>query len=122
MMVVMVGVIFGLQYWRGQHNASTPSATAPAATAAAPSAPVTAPAAAAPATATAAHAVPPVQAAAETSTVVENELYRITFSNRGGEVRSWILKNYKTSGGQPLDLVADRRRDAVRLSPLALHV
>ena len=33
------------------------------------------------------------------------ELYRITFSNRGGEVRSWILKNYKDNAGQPLDLV-----------------
>ena len=44
-------------------------------------------------------------AAAETTTVVENELYRITFSNRGGEVTSWILKKYKNEAGAPLDLV-----------------
>jgi YidC/Oxa1 family membrane protein insertase len=48
---------------------------------------------------------PAMTAAAETTTVVENELYRITFSNRGGEVRSWILKKYKNEAGAPLDLV-----------------
>ena len=103
MLVVMIGVIFGLQYWRGQHNAPTPAATAPAAPVAAPSAPAAA--AAPPAKAAAAPAIPTLQAAAETSTVVENDLYRITFSNRGGEVRSWVLKNYKDNTGQPLDLV-----------------
>ena len=37
--------------------------------------------------------------------MVENELYRITFSNRGGQVTSWILKKYKDDAGKPLDLV-----------------
>jgi YidC/Oxa1 family membrane protein insertase len=46
-----------------------------------------------------------VVAAKETQTVVENELYRITFTNRGAQVKSWILKKYKNSHGQPLDLV-----------------
>jgi YidC/Oxa1 family membrane protein insertase len=46
-----------------------------------------------------------VVAAAETTTVVENELYRITFSNRGGQAVSWILKKYKDDAGKPLDLV-----------------
>lgn len=45
------------------------------------------------------------QAAAETTTVIENELYRITFSNRGAQVTSWILKKYKDDDGKPLDLV-----------------
>ncbi len=36
-----------------------------------------------------------VQAASESTTVVENDLYRITFTNRGGLVKSWILKKYK---------------------------
>jgi YidC/Oxa1 family membrane protein insertase len=36
---------------------------------------------------------------------VENELYRITFSNRGGQVTSWILKKYRDSEGNPLDIV-----------------
>ncbi len=44
-------------------------------------------------------------AAAESTTVVENELYRITFSNRGGQATSWILKKYKDDAGKPLDLV-----------------
>jgi YidC/Oxa1 family membrane protein insertase len=48
-----------------------------------------------------------VVAAAESSTVVENELYKITFSNRGGQVSSWILKKYKDNEGRPLDLVHD---------------
>ncbi len=54
-----------------------------------------------------------VQAAAEATTVVENELYRITFSNRGGQAISWQLKRrpdapnsvFKDSDGKPLDLV-----------------
>ncbi len=125
MMIVMVGVIFGIQYWRAQHNPQTaspssPSATAPAqgshaapaASSPASSAPANAqtspaanvPAAAAPAKRNA-PAAPTIQAAAPSTTVVENELYRITFSNRGAEVTSWVLKKYKDSDGQPLDLV-----------------
>ncbi len=47
-----------------------------------------------------------VQAASgETSTIIENELYRIQFSNRGAQVTSWILKKYKDGDGKPLDLV-----------------
>ena len=59
----------------------------------------------APAATVAAHPVAAVQAAGETTTVVENDVYRITFSNQGGDVRSWILKRYKDDNGQPLDLV-----------------
>ena len=44
-------------------------------------------------------------AAAETQTVVENDLYRIVFTNRGAQVKSWVLKKYKDDRGQPLDLV-----------------
>ncbi|HUB19906.1 MAG TPA: membrane protein insertase YidC [Acidobacteriaceae bacterium] len=36
-----------------------------------------------------------VQAPGETDTVVQNELYRITFTNRGGAVKSWLLMKYK---------------------------
>jgi len=48
-----------------------------------------------------------VQASAETETVVENDLYRIAFSNRGAQVKSWILKKYNNDSGKgnPLDLV-----------------
>lgn len=49
----------------------------------------------------------PVQAAAETESILENDLYRIVFTNRGGLVKSWILKKYKNDKGEPLDLVND---------------
>jgi YidC/Oxa1 family membrane protein insertase len=45
------------------------------------------------------------QAAAESQTVIENDLYRITFSNRGGQVTSWVLKKYTDDTGSPLELV-----------------
>ncbi|MFZ0730759.1 MAG: membrane protein insertase YidC [Candidatus Sulfotelmatobacter sp.] len=46
------------------------------------------------------------QAEQESETVVENSLYRITFTNRGAEVKSWILKKYDNdSETGPLDLV-----------------
>src|SRR5579862_2211791 len=45
------------------------------------------------------------QAAAEAETVVENDLYRITFTNRGGLVKSWILKKFDDDHGRPLELV-----------------
>jgi YidC/Oxa1 family membrane protein insertase len=37
--------------------------------------------------------------------VVENGLYRIVFTNRGAQVRSWVLKKYRDDHGQPLELV-----------------
>lgn len=48
----------------------------------------------------------PVKAApAETESVLENDRYRITFTNRGAAVKSWVLKNYKDNAGRPFDLV-----------------
>jgi YidC/Oxa1 family membrane protein insertase len=46
------------------------------------------------------------QAGSETETVLENDLYRITFTNRGAQVKSWILKKYdnEAENGR-LDLV-----------------
>ena len=56
--------------------------------------------------ATAPAAVASKQAAAETETVIENDLYRITFTNRGAQVKSWILKKFdnETQNGRQ-DLV-----------------
>ena len=48
---------------------------------------------------------PGTQATAETSTVVENNLYRIEFTNKGGQVKSWILKKQTDEKGKPLELV-----------------
>ncbi len=45
------------------------------------------------------------QAAAETEVVIENDLYRITFSNRGAKIKSWVLKKFDDDKGQPLELV-----------------
>ena len=45
------------------------------------------------------------QASAETETVVENDLYRITFTNKGGLVKSWQLKKFKDDKGNALELV-----------------
>ncbi|MGA9964080.1 MAG: membrane protein insertase YidC, partial [Terriglobales bacterium] len=45
------------------------------------------------------------QAASESEPVVENDLYRITFTNRGAQVKSWILKKFTDDKEQPLDLV-----------------
>ena len=46
-----------------------------------------------------------IKATAESDFVVENDLYKITFTNRGGQVKSWILKKYDDEKGRPLDLV-----------------
>ena len=37
--------------------------------------------------------------------MVENDLYRITFTNRGAQVKSWVLKKYDDDQGHPLELV-----------------
>jgi len=46
------------------------------------------------------------QAASETETVIESDLYRVTFTNRGALVKSWILKKFDSDSEKgPLDLV-----------------
>ena len=77
-----------------------PAATQPAAT------PAPAPAAAAPA-AKAKTAAPAAtrQASAEQESVIENDLYKIVFTNRGAQVKSWVLKKYHDEHGRPLELV-----------------
>ncbi len=68
-------------------------------------APATSAAIAAPAVVTPASAATR-QAANETETVIENDLYRITFTNRGAQVKSWILKKFDNDPQNgPLDLV-----------------
>jgi YidC/Oxa1 family membrane protein insertase len=48
---------------------------------------------------------PSVAAASEQTTTVENENYRIVFTNRGAQVKSWVLKRQEDENGKPLDLV-----------------
>ena len=49
--------------------------------------------------------VPSKQAATESEIVVENDLYKIRFSNRGALVKSWVLKKFDDDKGQPLELI-----------------
>ncbi len=53
-------------------------------------------------------AAPAITATTESETTVENELYKIVFTNRGGQVKHWILKKYFDSHGKPLDMVQEQ--------------
>jgi YidC/Oxa1 family membrane protein insertase len=118
--VVFVLIFLGIQYFSPKKKpqtetpaevASTSQARTPATTS------MTSPAGAAPDSAKTATSA--VVATNESTTVVENELYRITFSNRGGQAISWILKKYKDDAGKPLDLV--NQKAAAKLGyPLSL--
>ena len=64
-------------------------------------------------------AVEAKSASAEAETTVENDLYKIVFTNRGGQVKSWVLKKYKDDDGHPLDLV---NKETVKFGlPLSLY-
>ena len=111
-MLLAMAVIFGYQFFfmkpktdqqppaQTQSQAAAP--TGPAASAN-PPAPGQTPNAAVPAHAPA--APPQISASLETYTTVENEFYKIVFTNRGAQVKSWTLKKYFDSAGKPLDLV-----------------
>ena len=107
---VFLAILLGMQWFRPK----TPAAHVPAQTAVKQPANPAAATATSPATdalpSVAANPgkvpeTPQVAAARESTTTVENELYRITFTNRGGEVTSWILKKYTDYEDKPLDLV-----------------
>lgn len=42
----------------------------------------------------------------EQTFIVETDLYRVTFSNRGAVVRSWVLKKFMDSNGKPVDTIS----------------
>jgi len=48
---------------------------------------------------------PQPQATKESETVIENDVYRIVFTNRGARVKSWVLKKYTDDKGGQLELV-----------------
>jgi len=103
--VLMLAVLFGYQYFFKPKTApiaptQTQSQTqSPQAEAAAGQNQWT------PAGAQASGSTPTIAASSETETTVENELYKIVFTNRGAQVKSWILKSYKDTSGKPLDMV-----------------
>src|SRR5580704_10268856 len=47
----------------------------------------------------------PRQATSESETVIENDVYRIVFTNRGARVKSWVLKKFTDDKGGQLELV-----------------
>jgi YidC/Oxa1 family membrane protein insertase len=132
MMLVMVTVFFGLQFYKSKKNPQTAlpnsspnvAQTAPAIAGSTPPFATalpgsTAPGLAAPAApGTTAAAV--VQGTAEATTVVENELYRIEFSNRGAQVVDWQLKRFKDGNNKPLNLVHTQAAKEVGY-PLSLY-
>ncbi len=105
--LIFVVVLIGMEYFRPKPAPTAPAAQ-PQSQNVAPAASATgAPSAALPSLSAkaAATAVPTQAAASESTTTIENSLYSITFSNRGAQVTSWILKGYTDDAGKPLDLV-----------------
>ena len=109
-MMLVLAVFLGYQYFfakpkpEQQPPAQTQSQTqSQSAIPAAPSTPGHAQPAAA--SARASMPTPQISASAETGITVENEFYKIVFTNRGGQVKHWILKKYFDSAGKPLDMV-----------------
>ena len=96
---------------------SSQSAVAPSQSMARPEASTSAPSA---------PAAPPITgtktASAEGDVTVENDVYKIVFTNRGAQVKSWILKKYNNDlgPGHPLDLVNDAAKQFGL--PLGLYV
>ena len=107
--LLMVVVLLGYQYFFAPKPATTPPAAqtqsqpVQPATQAAPSQPgqPSQPTTQAQASAS----TPTVAAPLETETTVENELYKIVFTNHGAQVKHWILKKYSDTAGKPLDMV-----------------
>jgi len=114
--LLMAVVIFGAQWYMKKYGPEqkssarpTPAAQAPPA----PSSPAPPPASSQPAiakskskkAAAAPEAATTKVAQSESETVIENDVYRITFTNRGAQAKSWILKKYQDDQGKPLDIV-----------------
>jgi YidC/Oxa1 family membrane protein insertase len=66
--------------------------------------------------------IPPKSEAQERTIVVENDLYRVEFSNRGGVVKSWQLKKYFDDAKPPhvLDVVHQQAAEQTGGWPFAL--
>jgi YidC/Oxa1 family membrane protein insertase len=106
LLLVVAAVFLGYEFFFNKPNPQQPppapsqSTAAPASQGQSAQTAANAKAATAPAPAT-----PQVSAAVESETTVENDLYRIVLTNRGAQVKHWILKRYFDSAGKPLDLV-----------------
>jgi YidC/Oxa1 family membrane protein insertase len=47
----------------------------------------------------------PTSGQAETLTTIDTDVFHVVTTNKGGLVKSWVLKKYKDSNGKPLDVV-----------------
>jgi len=100
-----LAVLLAFQYFRAKPSEPSQPQQAQSASQSSPaSAPAPAPSSQAPVS-SASSQTPAVVAGSETQTTVENELYKIVFTNRGAQVKHWILKKFFDSSGQPLDMV-----------------
>lgn len=113
-MLILIAGFFGYQYFFNKPQPPSPAQTqtqqvqqaAPAGNSSAPSASAaTTNGATTPGGVAAGGPTPAIGAALESDTTVENEFYRIVFSNRGAQVKHWILKKYFDNSGKPLDMV-----------------
>ncbi len=52
-----------------------------------------------------------ISAGSEQEQILDTPLYRVVFSNRGATVKSWTLKKFRDSAGQPLELVNRKGAD-----------
>jgi YidC/Oxa1 family membrane protein insertase len=126
--VLCLVVLGGWEYFfkPAQPPVSTPSAAVNSTASTAPAQSSTAPSAAAPNAAKPATPPPaPITlhaASAESSIVVESDLYHVEISNRGGTVRSWQLKRFTDDHKPPrtLDLVHAEAAQASGEWPFAL--
>lgn len=125
--LVFLVMLLALQYFRPKKTEPQPAQQKQQQSAAAPSTAATngdtgantATTDAGTSTASAASAAAVVSQGEQTITV-ENELYKIVFTNRGAQVKSWVLKKYKDDNGRPLDLV--NPETAAKLGyPLSLY-
>ncbi|HEX8983929.1 MAG TPA: membrane protein insertase YidC [Bryobacteraceae bacterium] len=110
--LLMAAVLFATPYFYRLVNPPRPVKPAPPAAAVVAKPAETAaaqPPAAPESPAEAAAPVAPAQATSATREdlfTIETSLYRVVLSNRGGVVRSWVLKKFKTGAGTPLELVS----------------
>ena len=106
-MLLAFVVIFGYDYFRTKPAtpATTTPTQTPAQTAPGQNSPTPAAATATATVAGTAASSETITTSAESETTIENDQYRIVFTNRGAEIKHWILKKYFDSARKPLDLV-----------------
>jgi YidC/Oxa1 family membrane protein insertase len=106
-----------------QQSSGSSSSSAPAINSSAPIGAATAPAPQSTAVVAAAPAAAKTDSQ-ERTIVVENDLYRVEFSNRGGVVKSWQLKKYMDDAKKPrvLDLVHADASQELGAWPLSISL